>query len=179
MTPPSEGPPDGTPEAPPAAPPAASTPPEAEAPPEDEPGSGPSVPSAAQVVSACREARPVGCDAVYIRVQKSAPDLCVQLVLDNCNENSRVGLRVRTPFSWKLSSGSASANTTCTLTEYDPDSEPALEGSGDISWLEEGSSISAVQFAVQLQLSPEPDSAVPALVAVSTEEALDSITECE
>lgn len=121
----------------------------------------------------------MGCDNVYIRVLKSAPELCVQLVLNNCDENGRVGLRVRTPFSWKLASGSASTNTECELAEYEPTSEPALEGSGNITWLEEGSVISDVRFAIQLELSPTPESQVPALIDVATEEALGDIAECE
>lgn len=121
----------------------------------------------------------MGCDNVYIRVLKSEPALCVQLVLDNCDEGGRIGLRVRTPFTWKLASGSASTNAECELAEYDPTSEPALEGSGDISWLEEGSVISEVEFAVQLQLSPAPESRLPALIDVATEEALGNIAECD
>jgi hypothetical protein len=116
---------------------------------------------------------------VFIRVVKSAPELCVQLALDNCNENSRVGLRVNTPFSWKLASGSASPNGDCALADYDPKSEPALEGSGSISWLEEGSAISAVEFSIQLQLSPAPESTLPASINVATEEALANIADCE
>lgn len=121
----------------------------------------------------------MGCDNVYIRVLKSAPDLCVQLVLDNCDEGGRIGLRVRTPFTWKLASGSASTNRECELAEYEPTSEPALEGSGSISWLEEGSVISDVQFAVQLELSPAPESTLPALIDVATDEALGNIEDCE
>ena len=121
----------------------------------------------------------MGCDNLYIRVVKSAPDLCVQLVLDNCDEGGRAGLRVSTPFTWKLASGSASTNKDCELAEYDPTREPALNGSGDITWLEEGPVISDVQSAVQLQLSPSPESTLPAVIAVATDEALGNITECE
>lgn len=157
-------------------------PPDVELPPPPPPMASPpavEAPAAAQVVSACREQRLVGCENVYIRVLKSAPDLCVQLVLNNCGEGGRNGLRVTTPFTWTLASGSASTNPECELAEYEPTSEPALEGSGDISWLEEGSVISDVQFRVQLELSPAPESTVPALIDVATEEALGDIADCE
>jgi hypothetical protein len=119
-----------------------------------------------------------GCEAVYIRVLKSDPDLCVQLVLDNCDA-ARGGLRVRTPFRWILSAGSASTNKACELAAYDPASEPALQGTGSISWLEEGPVISDVQFAVQLELSPAPESTLPELIDVATAEALGNVAECE
>lgn len=160
---------------------AAEAPPDVEAPPAAPSGAAPpAAPSpAAQTISACREDRLAGCDAIYIRVLKSAPDICVQLVLDNCNENSRLGLGVTTPFSWKLSSGSATANKTCALDTYDPKSEPALDGSGSIRWAEEGRDISNVEFDVQLELAPPPESTLPDLVDVATERALDDIADCE
>jgi len=84
-----------------------------------------------------------------------------------------------TPFSWKVSSGSASTNKACALDKYEPTSLPALEGSGNITWAEQGSDISDVEFEIQLELAPPPDSRLPALIAVATEEALGEVEECD
>ena len=135
--------------------------------------------AAAQVISTCREERLAGCDAVYIRVVKSVPDICVQLVLDNCSENTRLGLGVTTPFSWKVSSGSVSTNKACALDDYEPTSQPALDGSGSLRWTEASGDISAVEFAIQLELSPPPESTLPDLIDVATEAALGDVVDCE
>jgi hypothetical protein len=170
MTPPASAPPA----APAEIPTSAEVPPPVVAPP---PAAPPA--AAAQVISTCREERLTGCDAVYIRVVKSAPDICVQLVLDNCSENTRLGLGVTTPFSWKVSSGSVSTNKACALADYEPSSQPALDGSGSLRWTEASGDISAVEFAIQLELSPPPESTLPALIDVATEAALGDVVDCE
>src|SRR4051812_31082369 len=74
---------------------------------------------AGQVFSACPETSVAGCDAVYVRMVKSAPDVCVQLVLDNCGGNGRPGLPVVVPVPWRLTSGSASTDRACDVRGYD------------------------------------------------------------
>ena len=98
-----------------------------EVPPEVTPPPPPPPEAAARVFSACRESRLVGCDALYVRMLASSPELCVQLVLDNCDEGELVGLTVNTPRSWRLSSGSASTNTECDLRDYDALFDEKLE----------------------------------------------------
>jgi hypothetical protein len=170
MTPPAPAP-EGVPTA---------TPPDEASPPDAPPAQvTPVATPAAQVISTCRSDRLTGCDSLYIRVVKSAPDICVQLVLDNCGENTRLGLGVTTPFSWKVSSGSANTKRACALDVYEPTSLPALDASGSIRWTERGNDISAVEFAIQLELSPPPESTLPELIDVATQEALGDVEDCE
>lgn len=134
-------------------------------------------PRAQQTVSACHETRLVGCDAVYVRVLKS--DVCVQLVLDNCNPNDRQGLPVALPISWRLTSGSASTNLECDLREYDPKSQPALSATGTVTFDQQGREVSALDIDVRLLLDPAPESKVPAQIDVATPSPIADIDDCE
>jgi len=134
---------------------------------------------APRVFSACSETRLVGCDTVYVRMLGTRPDLCVQLVMDNCGENDRLGLPVVIPLSWRLSSGSVSADRACDLREYDPKSQPALTASGKISWAQRGRQISGLEIDVQLRLQPPPASELPAEIAVVTAEPIAAVDACE
>jgi hypothetical protein len=132
-----------------------------------------------QVFSACHETRIVGCDALYVRVVKSAPDVCVQLALDNCGETGRQGLPVALPISWRMASGSASTGRGCDLREYDPKSEPVLAASGKVTFGQQGRQISALNIDVQLSLDSASDSKVPAQIAVATPSPIAVIGTCE
>ncbi|MEO8178532.1 MAG: hypothetical protein ABI895_06840 [Deltaproteobacteria bacterium] len=134
---------------------------------------------AARVFSACSETRLVGCDTVYIRMLATKPDLCVQLVMDNCSENDRLGLPVLIPLSWRLSSGSVSAGRACDLREYDPKSQPALTASGKISWAQRGRQISELEIDIQLRVQPPPASQLPAEIVVATAEPIAAVAPCE
>jgi hypothetical protein len=134
----------------------------------------------ARVFSACSEARVVGCDALYVRMLAPSPALCVQLVLDNCSENSRSGLGVNLPVSWRLTSGSASSNAECDLRDYDPKSHPALTGTGTIRWDQQGRQISGLEIDIDLRIAAsEQDPTLPTQVAVKTDEPLGPIDACE
>jgi hypothetical protein len=149
--------------------------------PADEPDAEPAPASspAGQVFSACHETRVVGCDAVYVRIVKSTPDVCVQLVLDNCGENGRKTLQVAVPISWRLTSGSASTGQGCDLREYDPKSEPVLSASGKVNFAQQGRQISALDIDVQLLLDSTSESKVPGQIAVSTPSPIADIDTCE
>jgi hypothetical protein len=131
------------------------------------------------VFSACRETRVVGCNALYVRMLAAKPDLCVQLVLDDCSENARQGLSVVLPLGWRLSSGSASTDLHCDLKEYDPKSQPALTSTGKISWTQRVRQISGLAIDVQLQLQPPPGSELPAQIGVKTAAPLATVDDCE
>lgn len=151
-------------------------------PPPEEPTADPppAAAPAGQVFTACHETRVVGCDAVYVRMVKSAPDVCVQLVLDNCSENGRQGLPVVVPVSWRLASGSASTNRGCDVHDYDPKSQPVLSASGKVTFAQEGRQISALQIDVQLSLdSATAESKVPAQIAVTTASPIADVGTCE
>jgi len=134
---------------------------------------------AGQVFSVCHETRIVGCDAVYVRMVKSAPDVCVQLVLDNCGENGRQGLPIVLPISWRLASGSAITGRGCDLREYDPKSQPVLTASGKVTFAQQGRQISALNIDVQLSLDAASESKVPAQIAVATPSPIADIDTCE
>jgi hypothetical protein len=134
---------------------------------------------AAQVFSACRETRVVGCDALYVRMLASHPDLCVQLAMDNCIVNDRQGLPVTLPLAWRMSSGSASGDRGCDLRDYDPKSEPVLTARGKITWAQRLREISGVEIDIQLRLEPPPASELPADIAVKTEVPIAVVEDCE
>lgn len=150
-------------------------------PPPDESDADPApvVAPAGQVFSACHETSVVGCDAVYVRMVKSAPDVCVQLVLDNCGGNGRQGLPVALPISWRLISGSASTGRACDLREYDPKSQPVVSASGKVTFAQQGRQISALDIDVQLLLDSSSESKVPAQIAVATPSPIADIDTCE
>jgi hypothetical protein len=133
---------------------------------------------AAQVFSACRETRVVGCDTLYVRMLATKPDLCVQLAMDNCDPNSRQGLPVTLPLSWRLSSGSASGNRGCDLRDYDPKSQPVLTARGKITWLQRVREISGVEIDIQLRVEPPPASELPAEIAVKTAAPIAVVDAC-
>jgi hypothetical protein len=147
--------------------------------PEESPPSSPPPVVKAQVFSACEEARVVGCDAVYVRMLASDPDLCVQLVMDNCVQNARQALAVALPLSWRLSSGSASTNPGCDLRDYDPKSQPALAASGKITWAERGRQISGLDIDISLSVESPPDSKVPAEIDVATDSPIATVEACD
>ena len=149
------------------------------APAEVAPDPKPAAAQPAQVFSACHETSIAGCDTLYVRVVKSAPDLCVQLALDNCDLNGRSGLQVAVPVSWRLASGSASTNRGCDLREYDPKSEPVLSASGSVSFTQKGRQVSQLKVDLQLQLTSSSESKVPAQIAVETPAAITDIDDCE
>jgi hypothetical protein len=131
-------------------------------------------------VSACREARVAGCDGLYVRFLLTSPDLCVQLALDNCDENARAGLTVNVPLSWRLSAGSASSNKACDIREYDPKSQPALTGTGNITFDQLGRQISALEVDVDLRIAAsEREPTLPTEVSVATREPISVIGLCE
>jgi hypothetical protein len=121
----------------------------------------------------------VGCDALYVRMLAAKPDLCVQLVLDNCSENDRQGLQVALPLSWRLSSGSASTDRGCDLREYDPKSQPALTASGKITWAQQARQISGLEIDIKLRVDAPPASQVPAEIAVATAAPIAVVDTCE
>jgi len=133
----------------------------------------------AQVFSACQETRLLGCDVLYVRMLASDPDLCVQLVMDNCGSNARQALAVVLPLSWRLSSGSASTNRGCDLRDYDPKSQPALTASGKITWAARGRVISGLNIDVSLNLESPPGSKVPAEIDVTTDSPIASVDSCD
>jgi hypothetical protein len=121
----------------------------------------------------------VGCDALYVRMLASNPDLCVQLAMDNCSDNARQGLAVTLPLAWRLSSGSASTNRGCDLVDYDPKSEPVLEGSGKITWVQRGRLISGLEVDISLHLEPSAGSNVPSEIALATDSPIASVDSCD
>jgi hypothetical protein len=152
----------------------------AEAPPdESDADPAPVAAQGGQVFSACHETRLSGCDAIYVRMVKSAPDVCVQLVLDNCSENGRKGLPVVVPVAWRLASGSASTDSECDLRAYDPKSQPVLAASGTVNFAQQGHHISALEIEVQLSLDSTPESKVPAQIALATPAPLGDVVTCE
>jgi hypothetical protein len=139
----------------------------------------PAAAQAGQVFSACYETRVVGCEVVYVRMVKAAPDICVQLVMDNCDENRRQGLPVMVPLSWRLTSSSASTDRGCELRAYDPKSQPVLSASGTVNFAQQGREISALVMDVQLSLDSSSESKLPAQIAVTTPSPIEDIGTCE
>ncbi|HEU4581596.1 MAG TPA: hypothetical protein VFS67_25230 [Polyangiaceae bacterium] len=132
-----------------------------------------------QVFSACQETSLGGCDSVYVRMVKSAPDVCVQLVLDDCGESGRQGLQVVLPVAWRLVSGSASTNRSCDVRAYDPKSQPVLSASGKVSFAQQGRQVSALEVDVQLLLGSGSESKVPAQITVETPSPIADVGTCE
>jgi hypothetical protein len=110
---------------------------------------------------------------------KTGPDLCVQLVLDNCDENRRQGLPVAVPLSWRLTSSSASTDRGCELRKYDPKSQPVLTASGTVNFAQQGHQISALELDVQLSLNATSEAKLPAQIAVTTPSPIEDIETCE
>ena len=150
-----------------------------ELPDESDEDPAPSAAQAGQLFSACQETSIAGCDSVYVRMVKSAPDVCVQLVLDDCGENGRQGLRVVVPISWRFVSGSASTDRACELRKYDPKSQPVLSASGKVSFAQQGRQVSALEVDVQLLLDSASEPTVPAQIAVATPSPITDIAPCE
>jgi len=170
--------PDSVVAVPTAAPPADAGPVQPVQPDEDPPLPPPAVVKA-RVFSACQESRLLGCDVLYVRMLGSDPDLCVQLVMDNCNANARQALAVVLPLSWRLSSGSASTDRACDLRDYDPKSQPALTASGKITWSARGRVISGLDIDVSLNVESPPGSKVPAQIDVTTDSPIPSVDTCD
>jgi hypothetical protein len=146
---------------------------------ESEPETTPVTAQPGQVFSACQETSVGGCDSVYVRMVKSAPDVCVQLVLDDCGESGRQGLQVALPIAWRLASGSASTNRGCDVRDYDPKSQPVLSASGKVNFAQQGREVSALEIDVQLLLDAASESKVPAQIAVATPSPIADIGACE
>lgn len=139
----------------------------------------PPVAVAAQVYSACRETRILGCDALYVRMLAAEPGLCVQLAMDNCSGNDQQALSVILPLSWRMSSGSVGTDLACDLREYDPKSQPVLSATGTIRWATRVRQISNLDIDVQLRVDPPAASDLPAQIALKTPAPLATVDACE
>ena len=132
-----------------------------------------------RVYYACTASRIIGCDYVYVTLQDSATDLCVQLTLDNCGTSSDRPLQVETPLGWRVASGSALANADeCIPGEFYPASAPATDASGSIEWNLQTRAPTELVIDVTLELSSAGDGPVPASVSLSTSEFAGPLAEC-
>jgi hypothetical protein len=112
-------------------------------------------------------------------MRSEKPDVCVQLVLDNCSENDRQGLPVTLPLGWRLSSGSVSTDLDCGLREYDPKSQPALTATGKVGWTTRVRQVSNLDVDIVLRVEPPPASDLPAEITLKTPAPIATVESCE